>query len=383
MLDYWQVPVSQEINDGDFGASPTVWTATINGVPTPMVGACNKNGTYYAFAQGNLSAGPVWQATITVPYAGGSQECASAAVWDGNELVIGGGAAATINGVTYPGSVQALDPATGAPLWQTGLSGTIVGTPTEDGGGVVAAQTFTSTNKQLGVFLLDASTGANVGFIRTNAALFGQAVFDNNDLIVAAGGTFGLRAFEVASAGPPITAVSPATIRPGAATTVTLTGSGFSGTPKVDVTGGSPVNVTSVTVNSDTSITVGLFAGKSATLGPRDITVIEPGPLADSCTGCLTVATPPPSPAPTSITPSSFAAGSTNTAAVIAGSNFESGASVLSHSGIQLKNVTFVSASEYDVTVTVTGSVAPGNYNVVVHNPDGTSGKCNGCLTVS
>jgi polyvinyl alcohol dehydrogenase (cytochrome) len=384
VVDYWQVPPSQQINDGDFGASPTVWTATINGVATPMVGACNKNGTYYAFAQDDLSAGPVWQATITVPYPGGSQECGSGAIWDGNQLIIGGGASTTINGVSYPGSVQALDPATGAPLWQTGLSGTIVGTPTEDAGGVVAAQTFSSTNNKLGVYLLDASSGAQLGFIKTNVPLFGQAVFDNNDLIVAAGGpSFGLQAFEAASAGPPITNVSPPTIRPGATTSVTLTGSGFSGTPTVDVTGGSPVNVISVAVNSDTSITVGLFAGKSATLGPRNITVVEPGPIADSCTGCLTVATPPPSPAPTSITPSSFAAGSANTAAAIAGSNFESGATVLSHSGIRLTNVTFVSASELDVSVTIAASVAPGNYNLVVHNPDGTSGKCNGCLTVS
>jgi hypothetical protein len=45
MDDHWQVPPSQQINDGDFGASPTVWTATINGVSTPMVGACDKNGT--------------------------------------------------------------------------------------------------------------------------------------------------------------------------------------------------------------------------------------------------------------------------------------------------------------------------------------------------
>ena len=56
VLDYWQVPSSQQVKDGDFGGSPAIWTATINGVSTPMVGACDKDGLFYAFAQHNLSA---------------------------------------------------------------------------------------------------------------------------------------------------------------------------------------------------------------------------------------------------------------------------------------------------------------------------------------
>ena len=205
VLDAWQVPVAQRTQDSDFGASPTAWTATLNGIPTPMVGACNKNGIFYAFAQGALSAGPVWQTRITVPYKGGATECDSAAVWDGNQLIIGGGDATTINEVAYPGSVQALDPATGAPLWQTGLSGMIVGTPTEDGGGVVAAQTWQSTYNDLGVYLLNATSGAIVGFVRTNAAVFGQAVFADNDLFVATGSGFGLQAFAPPVSGTPTT----------------------------------------------------------------------------------------------------------------------------------------------------------------------------------
>ena len=381
--DHWQVPVSQQINDGDFGASPTTWTATINGTPTPMIGACDKNGTYYALAQDNLGAGPVWQATITVPYPGGAKECASAADYDGNELIVGGGAATTINGMTYPGSVQALDPATGAPLWQTGLQGTIVGTPTEDGGGVVAAQTFASSDKQLGVYLLNAATGAVIGFIKTGKPLFGQAVFAGSDLLVGAGGSFGLQAFGAATAGPPITSVSPSIIGPGSTTKVTLTGSGFSGSPSVLISNSSGINVRSVTVTSPTTIVASIFAGTSASPGPRDVTVVEPGPVTDSCTSCLTIGTPPPPPAPTSITPSSFAPGSNDTAAAIQGSGFASGATVTSHAGIKFSSVTFVSSSQLNVSVTVASTVAPGTYNLFVYNPDGHSGECKGCLTVS
>ena len=59
----WQVPKSQQIGDGDFGASPTLFTATLSGVSTPMVGDCNKNGIYYAFRQDDLGAGPGMAAT--------------------------------------------------------------------------------------------------------------------------------------------------------------------------------------------------------------------------------------------------------------------------------------------------------------------------------
>ena len=208
VLDWWQVPKSQQLPDGDFGGSPTTWTATINGVSTPMVGACNKNGLFYAFAQDHLSTGPAWETRITVPYPGGGQECDSAADYDGNQLIIGGGAATTINATSYTGSVQSLDPATGAPNWQAGLPGRIVGTPTEDGGGVVAAQTFTSTNKKLGVYLLNAATGAILGFIQTGSPTFGQAVFTRTDMIIGAGGSFGMQAFHVAPAGPPITRIT-------------------------------------------------------------------------------------------------------------------------------------------------------------------------------
>ncbi len=382
VLDWWQVPASQQVRDADFGASPTVWTATIKGTPTPMVGACNKNGLYYAFDQNDLAAGPVWETRITVPYPGGARECDSAAIWDGNRLVIGGGAPTTIGSVSYPGSVQALDPATGKPLWQAGLTGTIVGSPTEDGGGVIAAQTWSTTDKRLGVFLLNAATGAQVGFIQVGQKLFAQPVFANSDLLVAAGGAFGMRDYQAVTAGPPITAVSPATISPNATTTVHLTGSGFTGSPTVGISG-SGVTVKSTVVTSSTTLTVKLRVASTAALGPRSITVLEPGPIVDACSNCLTIGTPPPPPAPSSITPGSFAPGTTTTGVTVAGTAFQAGAAVTSHAGIAFSAVTYDSSTELTVTVNVASTVAPGTYNVFVHNPDGYSGECVGCLTVT
>ena len=57
----WALPKTQAGFDLDFGATPTLFSATTaNGVSEPLVGAENKNGVYYAFDRQDLSAGPVW-----------------------------------------------------------------------------------------------------------------------------------------------------------------------------------------------------------------------------------------------------------------------------------------------------------------------------------
>jgi outer membrane protein assembly factor BamB len=205
LLDGWQVPLSERIGDGDFGSSPTMFTADIKGTETPMVGACNKNGLFYAFAQDDLSAGPVWSDQFIENSTYGN-ECDAAPTWNGTDLIEGGGGLATINGTKYPGSVRALDPATGAVLWQTGMVGPVIGSTAEDGGGVVTASTWGaekslngSERSQTGVYLLNAATGAILGLIQTGAQQFGQGVFAGDELIAAAQlkPPFGLSAYKV------------------------------------------------------------------------------------------------------------------------------------------------------------------------------------------
>ena len=53
----WQVPSSQQTPDGDFGSTPTVFPAVINGTTHTLVGVANKNGIYYALDGANVSAG--------------------------------------------------------------------------------------------------------------------------------------------------------------------------------------------------------------------------------------------------------------------------------------------------------------------------------------
>jgi len=381
LQDSWQIPAAQQGGDTDFGGSPTIFSANLNGSTTLMVGACNKNGIYYAFRQSDLHDGPVWQQRIAAAY--GTQpnpggQCDAAALWDGTNLIEAGGNSTVINGVTYQGSVQSLNPATGTPIWQTGLPGEVIGSPTEDGAGVVAAQVFQSNTGKPGVYLLSAASGAILGYINTSpSAIFSQPVFAGNDLLVAGNFAVGLRAYEITTPGPPITAVTPNALGQGGSLTFTLTGSGFTGTPSVFVSG-TLVTASSVTVTSPTSLQVKLTAAGNAATGARNITVIEPGNVADTCSGCLTI---DPGPTVSSASPNSVPRGETSNITV-AGTNFQAGATIRNLTGVTFSGTTVVNSTQLTSTVTVSPAATPGTDKIWVTNPDGGIGSCS-CLTVT
>ena len=178
LLQAWKVP-NDTGHNRDFGSSPTIF-----GSGTTEVGACNKNGVYYALAANPLGTSPLWQDTIAAPGA-----CLPSAVWDlsANVLYIGGNAT-TIGGTSYGGSINEVNPQTGAFMWQTGLGCAVDGTPALDSAGVLAVQTFWGCvgGAVSGVYLIDATTGAiletlPVGSSRT----FAQPVFAGGGLYVA------------------------------------------------------------------------------------------------------------------------------------------------------------------------------------------------------
>ena len=100
------MPQSQLYSDPDFGTTPTLFTAIINGVSRPLVGALNKNGLFYAWDRTNVAAGPVWETRIANP-AGGPLSIVSA-TWDGSRLYVGGGNT-IINGVGCYENISALE----------------------------------------------------------------------------------------------------------------------------------------------------------------------------------------------------------------------------------------------------------------------------------
>jgi polyvinyl alcohol dehydrogenase (cytochrome) len=190
--DIWTVPPNQLVEDSDFGGSPGIWTASIGGVQTPMVGASNKNGTFYAFKTSALSAGPVWQRAIS---SGGAN--VAAPVFDGTHLFLAG-LRTTINSVKYAGSIRNVNPATGAVIWQTGLTGKIIGTPTIDGAGVIAASSYGSRGGLNALWLINAATGQILTTISYgSSSTFAQPVFADGYLFTASQGPLGLQAYTV------------------------------------------------------------------------------------------------------------------------------------------------------------------------------------------
>jgi outer membrane protein assembly factor BamB len=185
----WQVPVSQQPNiDSDFSGSPTFFSATLgtSTTKTTMVGACNKNGFYYAFRAANLAAGPVWSDQMG-GYGIDYEQCDAAAVSDGSHLFLSG-PITTINGTSYGGSVEEVDPATGAVLWATGLPNSVQDTPALDGAGVLSLATIggPASAGPFAGYLIDASTGRILATLdEGNSPEFAQPVFANRFVLLA------------------------------------------------------------------------------------------------------------------------------------------------------------------------------------------------------
>ena len=141
-MDGWQLITGKD--DSDFGASPTLFTANRNGVQTPMVGACNKNGYYYALNATNLAAGPLWKYHAAM-HNNNTGECDGGAIFDGTSLYVPG-ARSTIGGTSFRGSMAKLDPAKGTVIWATGLPEAIRTYPSLDGAGAIVTASFDVTN---------------------------------------------------------------------------------------------------------------------------------------------------------------------------------------------------------------------------------------------
>jgi polyvinyl alcohol dehydrogenase (cytochrome) len=133
--------------DHDFGSTPTLFSSGWRS----LVGVDNKNGTYYVFDRFNLAAGPVW--TYNLARAGESPEAGdgsiSPAAWDGTTLYVAGG---TSPDSTCQGTLQALDPASGAVHWKDCLPGFVIGA-------VTAAPGILVVGASSHLIVADATTG--------------------------------------------------------------------------------------------------------------------------------------------------------------------------------------------------------------------------------
>ncbi|HEY5108665.1 MAG TPA: PQQ-binding-like beta-propeller repeat protein [Acidimicrobiales bacterium] len=182
---HWTVPGIATVDD-DFGSSPTLFAAVLQGKRTPMVGACDKNGVFYAWAQTALAKGPVWSIALGAP-ATPADACLASATWNGSHLLITANRS-TVDGITYPAVSRELDPATGAVIWQTGLDdGPVFGTSAVDGSGVLAAASysFASPSTSNDLVLVNAANGALLATYPTTSPTGGGPVWADGYLLFA------------------------------------------------------------------------------------------------------------------------------------------------------------------------------------------------------
>jgi outer membrane protein assembly factor BamB len=164
LVGSWTVPVAEQDADPDFGATPTLFTGVIGGQTVPLVGVINKNGIFYALKRDALGSGPVWSTQIANGGANpttGMGDQASAA-FDGTTLYVGGD-----NTNTCSGTINALNPSTGAFIWRHCYSdgGWVMGGVTVTSGGVVAV------GEGNNISLVSAATGDSL-FTYGGAGLF-------------------------------------------------------------------------------------------------------------------------------------------------------------------------------------------------------------------
>jgi hypothetical protein len=179
-----------------------------------------------------------------------------------------------------------------------------------------------------------------------------------------------------------VSSVDPASYGQGAANKVlTISGSGFAAGAGVAVSGaGVTVPVSSVVVHDDTTITATVSVTAGAAIGARNVTVTNADGGSAVCTGCFsvvgkpTLAVSPPASAPQ---------GATNATLVLTGTNLRPGLTLAFGSGVGIKVAPVVQGDTVTVGVSVGGSAALGNRNIVVTNPDGSKSTCTSCFVVA
>ena len=182
LVSAWQIPADQQIGDSDFIATPTLFTATINGETRSLVGAANKNGTFYALDRTDLTAGPVWQQEIastdgSCPQCSGAGGSIAPAAFDGTTLFVAGGAA-TVNGQSCGGSLNALNPATGGFEWQDCLAGSVLSA-------VVEVPGIVATGYGTHLLVASAATGQTLYDYNSGGALFYGAPTIYNGMVLS------------------------------------------------------------------------------------------------------------------------------------------------------------------------------------------------------
>ena len=181
----------------------------------------------------------------------------------------------------------------------------------------------------------------------------------------------------VTSPVPAITQVAPATIPAGsAATTITLTGSGFLSSTVLRVNGA----VRSTNYVSATQITASLPATDFATAATLSITAFAPTPGGGS-SNALNLKVTNPAPTITQLTPATLITGSTATIVSVTGTGFVSSTTV-SVNGTP-RTTAYISPTQINVTLTAADLATAGSLSLAVVNATPGGGSASASVPVN
>lgn len=190
LVGYWQMPTAG--GDYDFGAGPTLFA---DAAGRPLVAALNKNGVVYALNRSNISAtgasGPVWRDNVSWYYNStpGYQACGCAlapSAFDGTHLLVGGGFAQLGNGTKVAGTVRAVDPNNGTPLWIHSSPGVVrAGLATADG--LVVDSADANNYGGTTIEVLDAATGSRLWSLVVNRTVNGGPAIADGRIFFGSG----------------------------------------------------------------------------------------------------------------------------------------------------------------------------------------------------
>ncbi len=186
LLQHWTIPIAERTQDGDFGATPLLFTTSTG---KPLVVASDKNGILYAWNQSNLAAGPVWQQVTALPSPVMVSPNLGPVSW-GAGMIYVGTSGTNLSGKIHNGSVQAFIAGSGNPVWQLPLSGPVLSAPAYANGVLAfgAGNIIYVVNATNGKVLFQYTGGAHVQSWGAASVAHGEIVIGGrNDKIFAFG----------------------------------------------------------------------------------------------------------------------------------------------------------------------------------------------------
>jgi hypothetical protein len=181
------------------------------------------------------------------------------------------------------------------------------------------------------------------------------------------------------SAKPLVTSAAPSGVAQGATVAVQIFGSNFASGGTVSF--GPDITMSSVTRNSATKLTAHIVVSAGASLGARDITVVNPDGGTGMCAGCLTVNPPP---TITTIDPPSRPRAASHQLIAITGTGYQAGVKAsIAGGGVTVNSVTRNDPTSLTLAVSISNTAAIGARDLTITNPDGGAATCTGCFTVN